>query len=1050
MMARKQLSLRKYSTIFVFAATFFLLISNCLFATEQASTSEETPFGIFPLKYISVEQGRNYLAELGIGTVSRIPGSAALLVTAQPGELTKVKAILNLVDGPEPFIIKQINTASTNKTISSNKQIALKVGDISIGNFSDPPAEQANAKAIIDIYNDALIVIAPVSLSETIVAAIEEVPVEDVSKTFAKQKISSNLLAYPKLTNSTILNTTELVAPDEQEQKIPEPSPDEQSKEPQFLANGDETVNLALAEHQKLTIAEFLGLVGPYLQLDFMYNEQDLIGVGEVTFNPHGKFRGPIKVKELYSLLESVLKFRNLVMTRGKGNLVTIAPLANALEIDPTLLEDDVDKIENGDGVVTRIFELEYISSSSAINLLEAMKLYAAPPIPEGKSIIVTAYAEQMARIARLLDIVDKPGEPKKFRFRQLRYTMSQTLAPKVQTLAEQLGTISITIGDVETSAEPTVSPKRPNENDAQYRLRLRREQQAAQRRAAATARTARTAPEEESIQPTVYLDADERTNRILMIGLQEQLDTVEELIDTLDVAQQDPRSLQLYKIEHVDAEDVKRKLEELGIIGPSTESPTSSMRISDDAGTASTPAQARPRNISTRTRSEEETPEALLEEPQVVIIEATNSLLVNATEEQHARIDTIISFVDSETELEEIPYRVYQLKNQGPEHVREVLLPFIEETIETARGEDDKIQETRTRKRQEELIEIVADPNTSSLIVYANKKHQEWIGSLIDKLDKRRPQVLIDVTLVQISKTDAFNYDLNLLSSFPDLTNVSGVTSSIIDIAADANSIITNFFPDRGRDHYVDFQSYPKAGVGTGFYGDKHINFLLTAMQEKNYGRIMAKPKILVNDNEEGIISTTDKTYVEKTTGTVIEGVTNAVQTSKDYQDYDAGITLSIIPHISESELLRLDINLTRSDFDLASKTGLKPPDTTESNVETTVTVPDGSTIILGGMLKLNQGKGGYKIPLLGDIPLLGGLFRSTSNSDIQRNLYVFVKAEIIRPVETGLAQADLQRISQRNRTAFEQHELEFQKYHDWPGAKPQPMEPLRVLDAQ
>ncbi len=1041
MMIRKQLSLRKYSTIFVFAATFFLLINNCLFAAEQANTSEETPFGIFPLKYISVEQGRNYLAKLGLGTVSHIPGSAALLVTAQPGELAKVKAILNLVDGPEPFIIKEINPASTAKTIPSNEQIASKVGDISIGNFSNPPSDQASTKAIIDTCNDALVVIVPVSLLETIVAAIGELPVQDESETPVRQKVNDKLWAKAKLTNSPILKTTELVVPNEQEQKALELFAAKQSKESLPLPNGDETVNLALAEHQKLTVAEFLGLVGPYLQLDFMYNEQDLIGVGEVTFNPHGKFRGPLKVKDLYSLLESVLKFRNLVMTRGKGNLVTIVPVGNALEIDPTLLEDDEEKIESGDGIVTRIFELEHISTTSAINLLDAMKLYAAPPIPEGKSIIVTGYAHQMTRIKTLLNIVDRPGEPKKFRFRQLRYTMSQTLAPKVQMLAEQLGSISITIGDVPRSVQPTVSPKRPTETDAQYRLRQRREQQAAARRATIT-----PAAPAEPTQPSVYLDADERTNRILMIGLKEQLDTVEELIDTLDVAQQDPRSLQLYKIEHVDAEDAKRKLEELGIIGPSLET-TRPSRITATDRSPATPG-SQPRTAPTRTRIAEESSEALSEEPQVVVIEATNSLLVNATEEQHTRIDTIISYVDSQTEQREIPYRVYQLKNQGPAHVREILLPFIEETIETARGEEDKIQETR--KRQEDPIEIVADPNTSSIIVYANKKHQEWIGSLIEKLDKRRPQVLIDVTLVQISKTDAFDYDLNLLSSFPDLTNVSGVTSGILNLS-DANSIIANFFPDRGRDHYVDFQS--RNGVGTGFYGDKHINFLLTAMQQKDYGRVLAKPKILVNDNEEGLISTIDKTYVEKTSSIPVSSggagqEATLIETATDYQDYDAGITLSIIPHISESNLLRLDINLSRSDF--GTITGESPPDTSESNVETTVTVPDGSTIILGGMLKLNQGKGGTKVPLLGDIPLLGGLFRSTSSSDIQRNLYVFVKAEIIRPVEAGFAQEDLQRISQRNRTAFEKHELEFQKYHDWPGAKPQPMEPLRVLDAQ
>lgn len=61
-----------------------------------------------------------------------------------------------------------------------------------------------------------------------------------------------------------------------------------------------------------------------------------------------------------------------------------------------------------------------------------------------------------------------------------------------------------------------------------------------------------------------------------------------------------------------------------------------------------------------------------------------------------------------------------------------------------------------------------------------------------------------------------------------------------------------------------------------------------------------------------------------------------------------------------------------------------------------------------------------------------------------------MFVKAEIIRPVETGLAQADLERISQRNREAFEEREIEFQQYNDWPGIKPKAMKPLQVLDIQ
>ncbi|MHC4761794.1 MAG: type II secretion system protein GspD, partial [Planctomycetota bacterium] len=163
--------------------------------------------------------------------------------------------------------------------------------------------------------------------------------------------------------------------------------------------------------------------------------------------------------------------------------------------------------------------------------------------------------------------------------------------------------------------------------------------------------------------------------------------------------------------------------------------------------------------------------------------------------------------------------------------------------------------------------------------------------------------------------------------------------------------------------------------------------------------------------------------------------------------QAYDAGITLTITPHISKGNNLKLDISLERKDF--GAITGTKPPDTANNNINTIVTVPDNVTIILGGMERLNQGKSGTKIPLLGDIPLIGGLFRGTDNSDIQKRLYVFVKAHILRPGSEQLTgESDVEMVSRRNRDTFEKYEREMQEYEDWPGIMPEPMDPLRILE--
>ncbi|NQT00861.1 MAG: hypothetical protein HQ580_02440 [Planctomycetes bacterium] len=1034
-MVNREFSRGFFSRLLVLS-TALLIFSNCLLAAQEGA-SESMRYKIFPLKYIPVERGMKYLADIGIGTVSSFPGSDALLVTANPDELIKAMAILNLVDSQGQFAVKAVSGASADKNLPSNEQIASKLGNISIGSFSNPPAVNAKYRAIIDVHNGVVIVVAPVRKLERILSAVEELRHgPGARENTAKMAVPLPNLNFAAQNNVTAQPSTVPTMLEKEMTELPAPV---KTYEPESIANGEDTIQLALPE--KLSIADFLGFVGEHLNLNYLYDETKV--KGDITLRRHGRLRGPIKLKEIYPLLESVLQFHGFVMTR-RGDLVSIVPAAEAQNIDPGLYPDS-EGIAIGDAVITRIFTLQHIDTTNAKNLLDAMKLVVdVREIPSTKTLIVTGFTYRMPRIEALLDLVDKPGEPKKFRFRQLQYTMAETLSPKIQALAEHLGSISITIAAAPAAPTRTTTARKPGETTAVYQQRLRLE---SQRRVAAARRTTTTTTEQG--QATVYLDADERTNRILMIGTQEQLDEVEELIDTLDVAQQDLRTLKLYKIKHVDAEEARKKLEELRIITPVQRSayPYSS-RLTGGARPPTTSTRTPP-TTSTRpptTRRSQmagELPENIAGEPQVVVVESTNSLLVNATAEQHTQIGKIIAYVDSEMEEEDIPYKIYPLENQSPDHLFSILEPLVQETVLDKEGKIESVI-----RKQEEQITIVPDPNTFSLVVYASKKNQVWIGDLIEKLDQRRPQVLIDVTLVQISKTDAFNYDLNLIQSFPDLVATSGLTSAFVPGVAEGEVAVdlVSKLLSSGRDRFVDFQS--SGGKGTGFYGDRHINALITAMEEKDYGRVLAKPKILVNDNEPGLIEAIDTTYVTKTTGALVEGSMGVVQTGVDYQGYDAGITLEIVPHISRGDLLRLDINLTRSDF--GTITGERPPDTTENTIDTTVTVPDGSTIILGGLLKLNQSKGGTKVPILGDIPFIGGLFRSTSNSDLQRHMYVFVKAEIIRPDDKGFVGGDLQRISDRNRQAFEETEIEFQDYRNWPGVKPRKMTPLKVLDTQ
>lgn len=1003
-------------------------------------------------------------------------------MTGSSLELAKAGAILNIADiAGKEFVIKELFDASQAEKMPSASAIESELGDISIGTFSNPPLRIAENRAIVDIHNDSVVVFASTTQAERIINAVKrfknkiaraktEKNTADTagpndSNTDGQNRLFENLLdsleqaesksaesgpdanmtdqeAHRQLTPRPIvgepnkpekisskpappsgqpkqpeqtaavdekvtdiipaaLHQPEKQLPETAERNVKPPAVSEKSDEPDSdlektqadsIPEAQQQLELALPE--KLNIVDLLDLVGKYLNLDYLYDPDKVKGF--VTL----KVQGPIKVKDLYPLLESVLKFRGFAMTR-KGNLVTIVPGEQALDIDPVLV--DSESAQLGDVVITRIFELNYVDTDTAAELLDQMKLGAdITQVAETGTLIITGYAYRMKRIQKLLDIIDKPGKPRQFRFRQLKYTTADSLAPKIKTLAEQMGGISITVA--EGQSKPSKQPQR----------RVPRKPTAKQPAAAPRAKKAE-----------LYLDSDERTNRILMIGFEDELDVVNGLIDALDVQKQDLRTLRMYEIQHVDAMEVQDKLQQFGIGGAGYSSGPTRRAQQPSKSAKSAPAPAAAAGS-----------EPLAEEPQIVVIEPVNSLLVNATTEQHIQIATVIGYVDSEMLEETIPYEIYQLENRDPENLTEVLEQLIQETIQDKEGKIERV------KLQEETPTIVPDPNTLSIIVFASRKNQEWIGRLIKRLDRRRPQVLIDVTLVEISRTDTFQYDLDLVTSFPDLATTSGLTG-ISDMTSATTSLLSAH-----RNKFFDFSS--SEGTGKGFLGDKHVQALLTLMKQKKYGRVLAKPKILVNDNQTGHIKTETTTYVARSSETTVPTGEAVVATSYSFDEFGSGISLDITPHISEGDLLRLEIEMSRSTQATAGGTNAPPPDKTENNIRTVVTVPDKSTIILGGILTLDQDKDSGKVPLFGDIPLIGGLFRNIDNSDIETKLYIFVRADILRPSDTEKGLPDLQSISQQNRMAFEDSEEKFQQQRQWPGVESEPLDPLRVLDAQ
>ena len=200
----------------------------------------------------------------------------------------------------------------------------------------------------------------------------------------------------------------------------------------------------------------------------------------------------------------------------------------------------------------------------------------------------------------------------------------------------------------------------------------------------------------------------------------------------------------------------------------------------------------------------------------------------------------------------------------------------------------------------------------------------------------------------------------------------------------------------------------------GTGFTGgifngqDFAIPFLLYMLEQTQKANILSMPSVLTNDNEQALIKNLDS----QPTFTTSQG-TNSDQTSFDEFE-DAGITLQISPSISAGNYLKLYVNVEVSSFDEAST--LSPPPKSTRTIETHVTIPDGHTMIVGGVLTENMTEAASKVPFLGDLPLIGWLFRSTSETARKVNLYVFITPHII-----GDDFANLDEISKKKKQEVE-----------------------------
>ncbi|MBI4714619.1 MAG: hypothetical protein HY760_01510, partial [Nitrospirae bacterium] len=372
-----------------------------------------------------------------------------------------------------------------------------------------------------------------------------------------------------------------------------------------------------------------------------------------------------------------------------------------------------------------------------------------------------------------------------------------------------------------------------------------------------------------------------------------------------------------------------------------------------------------------------------------------TNTVILSDVVSNIDRLLDLIRELDVEPPKGKGGINVYYLQNAAAEDIAKVLANLVSRAPAAPAGAPAQAAVARF----EGGVSVTADKATNSLIIMASPEDYERIKAIIEMLDVRRKQVYVEAAIMEMSmdKSRELGIEFRTTEAFEPGKTIIGGQTLLGPAGGNLSSFAVNPLDVTGL----------SVGVvkGTINFGGKtflNIGALLRATQSDSDVNILSTPNILTMDNQEAKII-----VAENTPFPTSSTVTATVGTQQAFERKDVGITLKLTPHTTESDLVRLDL------FQEISSGGKKNdfgPIFDKRTAETSVMVADRETVVIGGLIKDDVITNETKVPLLGDIPLLGYLFKFQRKVKVKRNLVIFITPYIIRDAEM------LQELSRKN----------------------------------
>ena len=301
---------------------------------------------------------------------------------------------------------------------------------------------------------------------------------------------------------------------------------------------------------------------------------------------------------------------------------------------------------------------------------------------------------------------------------------------------------------------------------------------------------------------------------------------------------------------------------------------------------------------------------------------------------------------------------------------------------------------------------QIQADPTTNSLIITAPEPQYRQLRAVIDKLDGRRAQVLIESLIVEVSANKVAEFGIQWQTAFGNYGNgavgVIGTNSNvaggnIIDLAVAAATGNYASLTSNALGNGMNLAIAPRIN------GKYYLGALANFLENTGDANVLSTPNLMTLDNEEAQIIIGNNVPFPTGSYTNTGGNNGAVNPFTTVERKDVGLMLRVRPQISENGTVKLTLYQEVSKVDSSTLTNQNGPSTSKRSIESAVLVDDGSVIVIGGLLEDSYSLGQDKVPLMGDLPVVGGLFRNEKRQRQKTNLMVFLRPVVIRDSATS-----------------------------------------------